>query len=76
MTRLKRFFLGYASAMGFVRNGEPDSLDRRKLTLKCFGCGGTPMNGLIEVYRRGSCAQQYVIDNGIIVTLPSRQSPD
>ena len=76
MTGVKKFFLGYANVMCFVKNGEPNSHDRRELTLKCLSCGKTPMNGLDDAYRCGSCAHQYPIDGGITVTLPSGQSPD
>jgi ribosomal protein L44E len=64
----KRFYLGYANVMRFVKEGR-DSTLRRALKLKCLRCETSPMKPAGTDYLCGNCKNRYAIDSGIIRTI-------
>jgi SAM-dependent methyltransferase len=66
LTATKRFFLGYANVMRFVKQGQPDKSHRRLLALKCLKCGEFPMSSAGSVYACDNCGNTYEVDDGIV----------
>jgi ubiquinone/menaquinone biosynthesis C-methylase UbiE/ribosomal protein L44E len=68
LTATKKFFLGYANVMRFVKQGQPDSSVRRELALKCLRCGESPMLSQESLYTCSRCGNAYQVDGGIVRT--------
>ncbi len=62
----KKFFLGYANVMRFVKAGERQQERTRDLGLRCVRCGAVPMTLAVSEYSCTGCGNVYPVDGGII----------
>lgn len=69
LTAYKRFYLGYANVMRFVKEGEFDPTINRELLLKCLECENSEMTERDHQYECVSCNNIYETDRGVIKTL-------
>jgi SAM-dependent methyltransferase len=71
MTAHKKFYLGYANVMRFVKQGSRDPSVRREIRVKCRQCGQEPMVRSDQGYLCGRCQHRYALDGGIFRCIPS-----
>lgn len=62
----KKFFLGYANVMRFVKKDQPGVSGRREIALMCIKCGNAPMQKKDSGYVCGRCGHEYGVDKDIV----------
>ncbi len=63
----KKFYLGYANVMCFVKEGQPSGSARREFRLKCLHCNDADMElEHDQTYRCPRCGHEYPLDGGIV----------
>jgi SAM-dependent methyltransferase len=60
----KRFYLGYANVMRFVKRGRRDGSRRREIRAKCRGCA-SPMDRVADGWICPTCGRRYAAAAGI-----------
>lgn len=75
LTKVKKFYLGYANVMQFVKLGGNRSGTPKELTLKCSACGAFPMSKGDGEYQCSGCGCSYRLDGEVISTLSSSAPP-
>jgi hypothetical protein len=69
LVNTKKFFLGYANVMKFVRNGGRNNSVFHELKLKCLRCNDGEMKRENAVHVCTTCGHIYETDGGIIKTV-------
>ena len=70
LTGVKKFFLGYANVMRFLKNGHRDRTLQRTLRMKCVECGEEAnVTRRTEGFVCGRCGHLFPADGGIIECL-------
>ena len=65
----KKYYLGYANVMRFVKDGERDPSVRRELSVKCLGCSSGSMQRGESSYSCTDCQRTYPLDDGVFACL-------
>lgn len=71
LTATRKFFLGYANVMRFVKKNQNHVSGRREVCVKCLKCGEAPMERHQGGYSCVRCGHVYVLDQGITECLTS-----
>lgn len=69
-TANKRFYLGYANVMRFVKEGERQAAPR-EVVVRCTRCGEAPMKREDHGYSCAACGAAYASNEGIYRCIPS-----
>lgn len=78
LTGRRKFYLGYANVMRFVKHGHGDPSVRRALRVRCQQCGDSRMTRSTEGYACSRCGRWYHLDRGIFrcIGTGSGEEPD